>query len=156
MGDEGFQEPNTREAVPVLTAEVGPGEAIFVPAGWTHAVENIEPTIALSGNFVDRSNLEKVRQQLAKEGQYCGFHGAAMLESAFEALEKTGHIKAIETAAEKAIITGELQTLLKIKEVGGETWTPTEKMALMKRTKQTCFGTAAATAAAAMALWLGT
>lgn len=34
-----------------------PGELIFTPAGWVHEVINIEPSAALTGNFVNSTNI---------------------------------------------------------------------------------------------------
>lgn len=39
-------------------AIIGPGDLIFVPAGAPHQVENLEPTIAISQNYVDASNFK--------------------------------------------------------------------------------------------------
>ena len=61
-------------------AVLGPGDAIFVPAGsphqvhddvppmpphgWPHQVRNDVPTIALAGNYIDGSNLEYAKEEL--------------------------------------------------------------------------------------------
>jgi arginase family enzyme len=37
-----------------------PGELVWVPSGCLHAVRNLEPTIALTHNYVDLTNLDKV------------------------------------------------------------------------------------------------
>lgn len=42
-----------------------PGELLFVPAGCPHRVENLETSLAISGNFVDLSNIDSVREELA-------------------------------------------------------------------------------------------
>ena len=44
------------------------GECLFVPAGCAHAVRNLSHTLAISANFVDASNLELVRDELAIAG----------------------------------------------------------------------------------------
>mmetsp|Transcript_8037 Transcript_8037/g.29221 ORF Transcript_8037/g.29221 Transcript_8037/m.29221 type:complete len:245 (-) Transcript_8037:55-789(-) len=38
---------------------LGPGDIVFVPAGAPHKVENLETTVAISANFVDRSNVAR-------------------------------------------------------------------------------------------------
>ena len=40
------------------------GEVIYVPTGWWHAVINLEPSIAITQNFVDRHNLPTVMKFL--------------------------------------------------------------------------------------------
>jgi len=37
-----------------------PGDLIFIPSGWWHSVINLEPSIALTQNFVADSNLKNV------------------------------------------------------------------------------------------------
>jgi hypothetical protein len=37
-------------------ATLEPGETMFVPYGWRHQVQNIGPSLALTGNYVDASN----------------------------------------------------------------------------------------------------
>ncbi|XP_066299717.1 bifunctional arginine demethylase and lysyl-hydroxylase PSR-like [Branchiostoma lanceolatum] len=41
-----------------------PGELLFVPAGCPHRVENLDKSLAVSGNFVDESNIQVVKQEL--------------------------------------------------------------------------------------------
>ncbi|XP_045214857.2 bifunctional arginine demethylase and lysyl-hydroxylase JMJD6-like [Mercenaria mercenaria] len=41
-----------------------PGELLFVPAGCPHRVENLETSLAISGNFVDLSNFHLVKEEL--------------------------------------------------------------------------------------------
>ena len=35
------------------------GEMLIIPGGWPHAVENLELTVAIAGNFVDERKFEK-------------------------------------------------------------------------------------------------
>lgn len=51
-----------------LTVTLSPGELLFVPAGSPHRVENLEPSLAISANFVDPSNLEGVMRELEING----------------------------------------------------------------------------------------
>ena len=44
------------------------GELLFVPAGCPHRVENLETSLAISGNFVDLSNVDLVKQELYNTG----------------------------------------------------------------------------------------
>lgn len=37
-------------------ATLEPGETIFVPYGWRHQIENVGPSLALTGNYIDASN----------------------------------------------------------------------------------------------------
>ncbi|CAD7943216.1 unnamed protein product [Amoebophrya sp. A120] len=69
---------NDYNKIEIWETFVNPGEAIFVPSGWVHEVWNEEPTIAVSGNFVDESNVVEVYEQLKLEGE-CGFPGPAVL-----------------------------------------------------------------------------
>lgn len=36
-----------------IEAVNGPGETVFVPSGWFHYVRSLEPTISISGNFIN-------------------------------------------------------------------------------------------------------
>ncbi|KAK3580713.1 hypothetical protein CHS0354_005717 [Potamilus streckersoni] len=41
-----------------------PGDVLFVPAGCPHRVENLDKSLAISGNFVDLSNFSRVKDEL--------------------------------------------------------------------------------------------
>ena len=40
------------------------GEILFVPAGCPHRVKNMETSLAVSANYVDTSNLDRVKNEL--------------------------------------------------------------------------------------------
>jgi len=46
------------------TVTLCPGEWLFVPAGSPHKVDNLEESVAVSGNFVNDTNLEAVEKHL--------------------------------------------------------------------------------------------
>lgn len=55
-----FSMTNTQNTIFIFIS----GEILFVPAGSPHTVENVTETVAISANFVDRSNLHLVKQEL--------------------------------------------------------------------------------------------
>lgn len=44
-----------------------PGEIIFVPSGWYHAVENLEDSLSLNVNWIDSASLRRSWNHLEKE-----------------------------------------------------------------------------------------
>ncbi len=139
---------SAKYGVPIHEVDVESGDVIFVPAGWAHRVSNLEPTIALSGNFVDKSNLADVLEQLKTEAA-CGCEGAKVLYEELRTLdyaeidrgclEEGGmSIGTIEKPAwdlASSAISKEARvksmTLAEVKAVGGEGWTPEEKRKLV-------------------------
>ena len=59
--DELHRSPHGARAVECVA---GPGDAVFVPSGWWHAVLNLgdegSPVVAVTQNFVSRANLPRV------------------------------------------------------------------------------------------------
>lgn len=52
------------------------GELLYIPSSWWHSVINLEPSIALTQNLVDRSNLKNVLKFLrTKSEQVSGYNG---------------------------------------------------------------------------------
>ena len=67
---------------------LSPGELLFVPAGSPHRVENLEPSLAISANFVDRSNYDGVLKELRVNA--LRDHRADALLQALEKLDFSG------------------------------------------------------------------
>eukprot|EP00039_Didymoeca_costata_P010850 m.147112 g.147112 ORF g.147112 m.147112 type:complete len:108 (-) comp14983_c0_seq4:90-413(-) len=44
------------------------GELLFVPHGCPHQVENLSPSVAVSGNYIDSSNYTAALQELKIQG----------------------------------------------------------------------------------------
>ena len=50
----------------VMEVTLSPGQVLFVPAGSPHRVENLEASVAVSGNIVDESNLQECLLMLSR------------------------------------------------------------------------------------------
>lgn len=61
--------PGVRSSDEVIEFEQGAGEAVFIPSGWMHVVENDGPTVALTGNYVDRASMSAVLHYAERGGQ---------------------------------------------------------------------------------------
>lgn len=120
-------------------------------------MDNLEATIAISGNFVDRSNLGKVVESLEGEAR-CGFEGARVLaeelrdEAANRRVEERmgGVMFPAGTRSDGgggpggALISGGVVDdqdrplplgLVEAKKMGGERWTPYEKARMLHQVR---------------------
>jgi histone arginine demethylase JMJD6 len=63
--DDGYtaEFPSSRFEVEVLQF---PGDLVFTPSGWAHEVVNLEPTVSVTGNFLNESNVHLAEIYLEK------------------------------------------------------------------------------------------
>jgi len=52
------------DSTPHYSIDLEPGQILFVPSGCPHRVENLESSIAVSGNFVNRTNIGETEEHL--------------------------------------------------------------------------------------------
>lgn len=55
-----------RDSIKIYEFIQYPGDTVFVPGGWWHAVLNLEDSVAVTQNFCSRNNFEKVSARAAK------------------------------------------------------------------------------------------
>ena len=58
--------------------DLGPGEVLFVPGGAPHQVKNLDATVAIAGNYVDETNLDRALADLELQAAQ---QGAGMAET---------------------------------------------------------------------------
>lgn len=79
-------------------AVTGPGDCMYVPSGWWHAVVNLDDCIAMTGNFVARPHLNEVAHFLKnKRDQISGFSKPDELYDMFDDLLHKNNPEVFET-----------------------------------------------------------
>ena len=69
-----------------------PGETIFIPSGWWHGALNLDLTVAITQNFCNEGNFEKVWAHIRHHHKMLSVHWLEKLRET----NPTVHAKAIE------------------------------------------------------------
>jgi solute carrier family 25 thiamine pyrophosphate transporter 19 len=80
-------------------ADLGPGEILFVPGGFPHAVHNLDVTVSFAGNYVDESNLDHALRDMQLLGEKYG----DALRKTFQAVDEVWFDPEDETWVEERL-----------------------------------------------------
>ncbi|MFJ7941159.1 cupin-like domain-containing protein [Peribacillus sp. NPDC096622] len=67
----------------IIEAVQHPGDIIYTPSGWAHEVVNTDPTISLTGNFINESNYRYVKHYLKGRNKFDWIKVIEKLETIF-------------------------------------------------------------------------
>jgi hypothetical protein len=56
----------SREGISITLCEQHAGDFLFVPSGWWHQVQNLEPTLGLSDNVINAANADRIEREAQK------------------------------------------------------------------------------------------
>jgi len=100
----------------------GPGDLIFIPSGWWHAVLNLDETVSVTQNFVNVENLDAVCHSLFTSDMQgvMNYWRQRLLSTRPELYEYIGNRMAIETAIAQEDHIAQLQQEMEEKQAAFE------------------------------------
>ncbi|SKC83311.1 cupin-like domain-containing protein [Ohtaekwangia koreensis] len=75
--------PLFRKAAPLIYIQ-RPGELVYCPGGIWHAVLLLKPCIALSENFINHENYQRVLQSFARQNMWNAYHKMVAIRDAYQ------------------------------------------------------------------------
>lgn len=68
-GDDSGERCSSKNAASeVLWGDQNPGDVVFVPHGWFHCVLNLQSSVAVTQNFINKKNIRQSKKGLEEVG----------------------------------------------------------------------------------------